>query len=317
MPEPVRNVCRARRAPAWTPVAVLLLVSCLCLPACRRVTPSRPIPAPPEAPARTLSVSFLDVDAGESALIQAPGGAAVLVDGGDEAHGAAVVDLLRRRGVQRLTGVVATHPDPEQIGGLIDVLAAVPVAWLMDSGFPGDERLTRRLLDQVQERKVEYRLGRAGQEIPLEPGVKLEVLGPSEPFIQGSGADADNASVVFRLTDGHVRFLLSGDMRAAEWERIRASPQARWLPADVLKLPDHGRGLDAGFLRRVHPRLAVISCGAEIRPDPATLVLLQKGGVTTRRTDRDGSILVSTDGRDFQVRTSKGVSSGEETPVGH
>jgi competence protein ComEC len=206
---------------------------------------------------------------------------------------------------------VATHPDRDHIGGLIEALGSVPADWIMDSGYPDDGPPTRRLLEQVQERKVEYRLGRAGQEIPVAAGVKLEVLGPSEPFIQGSGADADNASVVFRLTYGRVRFLFTGDMRTAEWERILASPQSRWLPADVLKVPDHGRGLHAGFLRRVHPRLAVISCGAggrAARPDPATLALLQKAGVATRRTDQDGTIVVSTDGRDFQVLTAAGAS---------
>jgi competence protein ComEC len=160
-------------------------------------------------------------------------------------------------------------------------------------------------------------MGRAGQEIPLEAGVTLEVLAPSEPFIQGSGADVENASIVFRLTEGRVRFLFTGDMGAAEWERLLASPQARWLPADVLKVPDHGRGLDPGLLRRVHPRLAVICCGAGGRaalPDPATLTLLQKSGIPTRRTDWDGSIVVSTDGRDFQVRTSAGASLGRTHP---
>jgi beta-lactamase superfamily II metal-dependent hydrolase len=187
----------------------------------------------------------------------------------------------------------------------------------MDSGFPDEGPLTRRLIEQVQERKVEYRLGRAGQEIPVEAGVKLELLGPSEPFIQGSGTDADNASLVFRLTYGRVRFLFTGDMGRAEWERILASPQARWLPADVLKVPDHGRGLPADLLRRVHPRLAVISCGGDgraARPDPAALALLQKAAIPTRRTDQDGSIVVSTDGRDLQVRTAAGASLGKGTP---
>jgi len=313
MPEPVRNDPPVRRAPAWTPGAAFLL--CLCLPACRRAAPP-PLPLP-EAPARTLAVSFLDVGPGESALIQAPGGAAVLVDGGDEAHAEAVLEVLRRRGVRRLTGVVATRPDPERVGGLLRALAVVPAAWIMDSGFPDDGGLTQRLIERAQERQVEYRMGRAGQEIPLEAGVKLEVLGPSEPFIQGSGADAENASIVFRLTDGRVRFLFTGDMRAAEWERILGSPQARWLTADVLKVPDHGRHLNADLLRRVHPRLAVISCGAggpAALPDAATLALLQKSGIPTRRTDQDGSIVVSTDGRDFQVRTSAGASLGGTHP---
>jgi competence protein ComEC len=324
MPEPVRREPPVRRAPAWTPGAVFLF--CLCLPACRRAAPP-PLPLP-EAPARTLAVSFLDVGSGESALIQAPGGAAVLVDGGDEAHADAVLEVLRRRGVRRLTGVVATRPAPERVGGLLRALAVVPAAWIMDSGFPDDGGLTQRLISRAQERQVEYRMGRAGQEIPLEAGVKLEVLGPSEPFIQGSGPtprtsggvgtlDAENASIVFRLTDGRVRFLFTGDMRAAEWERILGSPQSRWLPADVLKVPDHGRHLDADLLRRVHPRLAVISCGAggpAALPDPATLALLQKSGIPTRRTDQDGSIVVSTDGRDFQVRTSAGASLGGTHP---
>jgi len=313
MPEPVRSDPPVRRAPAWKPGAAFLI--CLCLPACHRAPP--PPLLLPEAPARTLAVSFLDVGSGESALIQAPGGAAVLVDGGDEAHADAVLEVLRRRGVRRLTGVVATHPDPEHVGGLLRALAVVPAAWIMDSGFPDDGGLTQHLIARAQERQVEYRMGRAGQEIPLEAGVKLEVLGPSEPFIQGSGVDAENASIVFRLTDGRVRFLFTGDMRAAEWERIVASPQARWLPADVLKVPDHGRHLDPGLLRRVHPRLAVISCGASGRaalPDPATLTLLQKSGIPTRRTDQEGSIVVSTDGRDFQVRTSAGASLGGTHP---
>jgi len=124
MPEPVRRDPAVRRAPAWAPGAVFLL--CLCLPACRRAAPP-PLPLP-EAPARTLAVSFLDVGSGESALIQAPGGAAVLVDGGDEAHADAVLEVLRRRGVRRLTGVVATRPDPERVGGLLRALAVVPAA---------------------------------------------------------------------------------------------------------------------------------------------------------------------------------------------
>jgi beta-lactamase superfamily II metal-dependent hydrolase len=263
----------------------------------------------PAAPPGALSVSFLDMKGkGESAVIQAPGGAAVVVDGGPKGYAPILLDALRQRRIYQLTGIVATHPDPDHVGGLAQVVATLPVAWLMDSGFPSEDGSYRRLLERVEERKLEYRLGRAGQQIPIEEGVRLQVLGPSEPFLKGTGADADNASIVFRLLHDRVRILFTGDMDAAEQAHIQTMPQAGWFAADVVKLPDDGR-LDPAWLKRVRPRLVVIA-GTQHGPSSETIQALEKAGIPWKSIHRDGPIVVTSDGRDFQVQSGNEAERG-------
>jgi competence protein ComEC len=64
-------------------------------------------PSPP--PARSLSVSFIDVGQGDGVLVQA-GGTSHLIDAGRPEEGPGVVDFLRARGVESLEGIVVSNP---------------------------------------------------------------------------------------------------------------------------------------------------------------------------------------------------------------
>jgi competence protein ComEC len=69
---------------------------------------------------------------------------------------------------------------------------------------------------------------------------------------------------------------------------------------DVLKVPHHGSA-DAGLpsiLARADPEIAVIEVGKDNsygHPTAQTLAQLQASGAATFRTDRDGTVLVSSD----------------------
>jgi competence protein ComEC len=67
----------------------------------------------------------------------------------------------------------------------------------------------------------------------------------------------------------------------------------------VLKLAHHGSARqDPDLVRGLHARLAVISVGRHNdygHPAPATLRLLERAGLTVRRTDLDGDIAVVSD----------------------
>ncbi len=84
------------------------------------------------APPRNLTVSFLDVGQGDSTLIQAPDGAAVLFDGGPPEGDAAA--QLRRAGVRRLSLVVMTHQSRDHHLGLQEVVERFPVDTLVENG---------------------------------------------------------------------------------------------------------------------------------------------------------------------------------------
>ena len=76
--------------------------------------------------------------------------------------------------------------------------------------------------------------------------------------------------------------------------------------ATVLKLAHHGsnNGTDARWLELVRPELAVASVGKGNEyghPGSQTLALLARSGIPLLRTDRDGSIVVESDGRRWRV----------------
>jgi competence protein ComEC len=79
---------------------------------------------------------------------------------------------------------------------------------------------------------------------------------------------------------------------------------------EVLKVAHHGSedpGLDEQ-LRELRPRVAVISVGRGNEyghPRAETLAALEAvPGIAVYRTDRDGQVIVESDGRSLRVRTS-------------
>ncbi len=59
--------------------------------------------------------------------------AAVLVDGGE--RGSGLVAYLRSVGIERPDTLIATHPHADHIGGLVDVLQALPVDAVVTNGY--------------------------------------------------------------------------------------------------------------------------------------------------------------------------------------
>jgi competence protein ComEC len=80
---------------------------------------------------------------------------------------------------------------------------------------------------------------------------------------------------------------------------------------EILKVAHHGSG-DSGLsslLDRIRPRIAVISVGAHNdygHPDPETVAALESSpGLDLYRTDRDGRVVVESDGERVSVRTDR------------
>ena len=77
---------------------------------------------------------------------------------------------------------------------------------------------------------------------------------------------------------------------------------------EILKVAHHGSA-DAGLARQlvaIHPRIAVISVGAHNtfgHPSPSTIrALAAFPGLAVYRTDRDGRVVVESDGERISVR---------------
>src|SRR5207237_2842800 len=117
---------------------------------------------------RELRVTFLAVGQGDAALVQLPGGGAMLVDGGGDLRGLAppgsgggsriVLPALAELGVSRLDVVVLTHPHPDHAGGLFTILDELPVGELWMTGEPGPGSIGDLLQAKARKRHVTVRV---------------------------------------------------------------------------------------------------------------------------------------------------------------
>jgi len=117
-------------------------------------------------------------------------------------------------------------------------------------------------------------------------------------------------SLVLRVRYRDVEFLLTGDIGAEAEARLSGDLAAGPL-IRILKVAHHGsRGSSATtFLQGYGPSLAMVSAGRGNlfgHPAPEVLARLQEVGAEVFRTDRDGAIVIETDGSRVAVRTAAG-----------
>jgi competence protein ComEC len=245
-------------------------------------------------PPSGLTLSFLDVGQGDSALVRSPEGATILFDGGPDPE--VVATKLAALGVKRLDVVVATHPHLDHYVGLPAVLARFPVGVVLDSGcrLPESEAASYRdFLHSVRGEGVPERHAMAGDTWRVGH-LSLEVLSPDRCW-HGTHSDANNDSIVILLTYLEDTVLFANEPEAdAQQEMLdRREP----LTAEVLNVPHHGADTSIlPFLQAVHEDLAIISVGQPNpygHPDPHLLEELRRTGPTVVRTDRCGDITVT------------------------
>jgi competence protein ComEC len=133
--------------------------------------------------------------------------------------------------------------------------------------------------------------------------LRLRVLWPDRP---GTPSDDPNRlAIVLLVSYGEIDALLTADAETDVTARLLSQR------VEILKVGHHGSsdpGLEAE-LRELRPSLAVISCGRGNpygHPHPQTLGALESvRGLRLLRTDRDGRVVVETDGRELFVRTER------------
>ena len=252
-----------------------------------------PLPTPGWPPRGWVLVAC-DVGQGDGLVLDAGDGAAVVVDAGPDP---ALVDgCLRRLGVRRVPLVVLTHFHADHVDGLAGVLRGRRVGAIEVTGLAEPAGGAAEVSRQASRAGVPVRVASMGERAQVGP-LRWRVLAPSGPTPPVSESPPNDASVVLLVESRGIRLLLMGDEETGSQERLAARVGS--LHVDVLKLAHHGSARqDPDLVRGLHARLAVISVGRHNdygHPAPATLRLLERAGLTVRRTDLDGDIAVVSD----------------------
>lgn len=246
---------------------------------------------------KDLRVDFIDVGQGDCTLIKTVSGKNILIDGGEDVK---VSDIIKNN-VTKIDVMIATHGHMDHIGGLFNVVDSMKVEKLIipDTKYMGE---TNKLLAQIDKTKTNVYRVSCNDYIDIDEYTKLFVLNPK----RNSKLEGENAnSLVFKLKYKDVCFLFTGDLtNVSENEMLKYHDN---LKSDVLKVAHHGSEYSTGekFLDAVLPKVAVISVGENNRfnhPSDNVLDKLNKRGTKVFRTDKNGQIRITTNGKKINIR---------------
>ena len=253
-------------------------------------------------PEGELKVYFLDVGQGDSIYIKTPKGDDILIDGGDNKYGDIVVNYLTELGVDDIEVIIATHPDADHIGGLDIVLNHFDVKAVYAPRVTHTTKTYEDFIIAVKNEGLKFKEAKAGIELPLD-GIKAKFVAPVNTYSD----DLNSWSAVLKLEFGEISFLFTGDATFKSEADMLSTNQD--LEATVLKLGHHGANSSSSddFLNKVNPKYGIVSAGLNNKyghPTPEILAKLNNRGVEVYRTDLQGTIVATSDGKKVMFNTN-------------
>jgi len=254
----------------------------------------------------SLTVKVLDIGQGDAILIRA-GGQTVLVDTGDIEHRAKMVEYIKKEGISIIDKVIITHPHADHLGGMPGIIDNFTVGQIYDSGKTGTTALYRQYLSLVNKKNIPFTVVTPGTEIIITNEVKLKIFAPDKSLL--SDPEVNNSSIVAKLIYNQFSMLLAGDAEK-ESEALMLKAYANELRSTVLKAGHHGSNTSSmpEFLKGVGAEAAIISLGANNdyhHPHPSTLKKYEQAKLKVYRTDLDGTVTITSDGKTYTITKEK------------
>ncbi len=251
-----------------------------------------------------LKVSFLDIGQGDATFIESPTGTQVLIDGGKSSTVLGKLQDVMGFFDRDIDMVVATHPDMDHIGGLIDVLDRYNVATILMTENMSETPAFATFLDRVKNEGAHIIYARRGQVFDFgsntHGSTTLTILFPDH---DPTGLESNMSSIVARLVYGESEYMLTGDS-PQEIETYLVSLGTSTLASDVLKAGHHGSRTSSAetFVTTVHPTYGIFSTGKDNsygHPHKEVTDFFNSLGIVHKNTADEGTIFSESDGMDI------------------
>jgi competence protein ComEC len=276
---------------------LLAAISCMIWPAFKLI------------PSPNLVVTVMPVGQGDATLFAFPSGEKLLIDAGGtmssnfDPGARIVVPMLKKLCVKALDILVISHPDPDHIGGVFEVLDEIKVKEIWHSGFSQDHPLTNRLISVAKEKQItiktiadifgSHRFGES----------EVQILAP-DPSGYYPELSANDNSVVVKIIHGGHSLLWPGDIELFG-EKLLLSSNLD-LSADILKAPHHGSKTSSSdaFINAVMPKAVIYTTAPRNRfgfPHTEIASRYQQRGIKEFNTAVDQEITIAINYQEISI----------------
>ncbi len=244
-----------------------------------------------------LTVYFIDVGQADAILIKS-GDHNMLIDAGNNEDGVKLVNYLKENNVSKFDYVIATHAHEDHIGGMDDIINNFEI----DKFFMPDKVAVTKtfedVLDALSNKNMMYDTVRIDEEFSFSDSI-IKVL-----YVGEENNNLNDTSIIVKVIHGNNSFLFTGDASSSVEQTILNKD----IKSDVLKVAHHGSNYSSSkeFIDKVNPIYAVISVGKNnIYKHPSDIVInrLNDKNIKIYRTDRQGTIIMSSNGSNITVNT--------------
>ena len=244
-------------------------------------------------------VRYIDVGQGDSMLIQC-NGKNMLIDAGPRDSQEKLISYLKSLKIKKLDYVIATHPHEDHIGGMGQVIKTFDIGSFYAPKVSHNTKTFEYMVNQLKNKNLKMNVIKKGMgdDINLGANSKVEVFSP----INSKYDNLNNYSPIIKISYGKTSFLFTGDAeKEVEKEVLESGAN---IKANVLKFGHHGSSTSTTkeFFNKVDPSIGIVSCGVNNKyghPHKEILKLIKEKHLTVYRTDKDGNIVLESNGKEI------------------
>ena len=253
-------------------------------------------------------IYFIDVGQADSTLIHCDN-KYVMIDAGNNKDGTKLVQYLKKLGVVKISYLIATHPHEDHIGGMDNIIQNFEIENYYKTADELSIITYTEIMEVLKEQNIPISIPKTGDKFHIGE-CNFKII-----HIDKEQEELNDTSMVIRLEYGNTSFLFTADATKTVEEKILESKEN--IQSNVLKVAHHGSTYSntIDFLKEVNPKYAIISVGKSNDyhyPHESTLNRLQDLGIEIYRTDLDGTIIATTNGKDITFKRINTDTNEEE-----